>query len=62
MFRERNRSFLMPPPPEPLTPDSVIVISHESLMRVWLRLNRWADDEAQSMRMYHRLSETSVLY
>jgi uncharacterized RDD family membrane protein YckC len=31
-------------------------------MRVWERLNRWADEEAQSTRMYHRLSETAALY
>jgi uncharacterized RDD family membrane protein YckC len=62
VFRKSSRSFLMPPLPEPLTPDSVIDISHESLMRVWERLNRWADEEAQSTRTYRRLSETAALY
>jgi uncharacterized RDD family membrane protein YckC len=62
VFRKPSRSFLMPPLPEPLTVDSVIDISHEALMRVWERLNRWADEEAQSTRTYRRLSETAALY
>lgn len=62
VFRKPSRSFLMPPLPERLTPDSVIDISHESLMRVWERLNRWADQEAQSTATYRRLSETAALY
>jgi uncharacterized RDD family membrane protein YckC len=58
-FREPSRSFLMPPAPEPLEPEKVIDISHESLMRVWERLRRWADDEANSARLYRRLAETA---
>ena len=36
-FRKPSRSFLMPPLPEPLDADTVVDISHESLMRVWTR-------------------------
>jgi uncharacterized RDD family membrane protein YckC/energy-coupling factor transporter ATP-binding protein EcfA2 len=61
IFREPSRSFLMPPAPEPLEPEKVIDISHESLMRVWERLRRWADDEAISARRYRRLAETAAL-
>jgi uncharacterized RDD family membrane protein YckC len=60
-FREPSRSFLMPPVPEPLVPEKVIDISHESLMRVWERLRRWAEDEANSARRYRRLAETAAL-
>ncbi len=60
IFRRPSRSFLMPPLAEPLGPDSVIDISHESLMRVWLRLKTWADEEAQSARIYRRLRETAL--
>ena len=35
----------------------MVDISHESLMRVWQRLNTWADEEAQSARSYRRLAE-----
>ena len=61
VFREPSRSFLMPPAPEPLEPEKVIDISHESLMRVWARLRRWAEDEANSARRYRRLAETAAL-
>jgi dipeptidyl aminopeptidase/acylaminoacyl peptidase len=61
-FREPSRSFLMPPQSEVLEPDTVIDISHESLMRVWERLKVWADEEAQSAQFYHRISETAALH
>ncbi|UCE63021.1 MAG: ATP-binding protein [Nitrospirota bacterium] len=62
VFRQPSRSFLMPPDGELLEAETVIDISHESLMRVWERLNRWADEEARSARMYRRLAETSILH
>jgi len=61
-FRKPSRSFLMPPAGEILEADTVIDISHESLMRVWQRLSAWADAEAQSVQTYHRLVETSMLH
>ena len=62
VFRKPSRSFLMPPLAEALEPETVIDISHESLMRVWERLTRWADEEAQSAQRYRRLSETATEY
>ena len=62
VFREPSRSFVMPPAGEALHPETVIDISHESLMRVWERLQAWADEEAQSARLYRRLAETAVLH
>ena len=46
VFRDPSRSFLMPPAGEALEAETVIDISHESLMRVWERLIKWADEEA----------------
>jgi WD40 repeat protein len=62
VFREPSRSFLMPPATDALQPATVIDISHESLMRVWERLIKWADEEAQSARTYRRLAETADLH
>ncbi|PWT82033.1 MAG: hypothetical protein C5B57_09380, partial [Blastocatellia bacterium] len=62
VFRKPSRSFLMPSQPEQLQPETVIDISHESLMRVWQRLRIWVDEEAQSARLYSRLSDTAVLH
>jgi len=61
-FREKGRSFLMPPPDVPLTGETMIDISHESLIRGWHRLKAWVDEEAQSARVYRRLAETAKLH
>ena len=52
----------MPPASEALDAETIIDISHESLMRIWERLRRWTDEEAESARMYRRLAERAVLY
>ena len=62
VFRKPSRSFLMPPAGEALVVDTVIDISHESLMRVWERLKRWGDEEARSARTYRRLAETAEMH
>ena len=62
VFRRPSRSFLMPPAGDALKAETVIDISHESLMRVWERLIKWADEEAQSARTYRRLAETADLH
>jgi WD40 repeat protein len=61
-FRRKGRSFLMPPVEIPLTEESLIDISHESLIRNWQRLKVWVDEEARSARIYRRLAETATLY
>ncbi len=61
IFRKPGRTFLMPPPYIPLTNNSIVDISHESLMRVWDRLVKWADDEARSGDIYLRLAASAVL-
>ena len=61
-FRQEGRSFLMPPEKTRLHSDSLIDISHESLIRVWSRLSNWVDDEAQSARTYQRLAVSAVFH
>lgn len=61
LFRREDRAFLMPPIDISLTPDTVIDISHESLMRNWPRLNHLVREEAESAQMYMRLAETAIL-
>jgi len=61
-FRTPARSFITPRQNIPLTEDSIIDLSHESLMRLWDRLREWVDDEASSVQMYMRLSEASAMY
>ena len=61
-FRQQGRTFLMPMTHVSLTPETVIDVSHESLMRVWVRLRDWVEEEAASARIYRRLAETSSLF
>ena len=59
-FRRPGRSFLMTPVGT-LGPESMIDISHESLIRAWTRLKEWVEQESRSARIYKRLAETAVL-
>ena len=61
-FRQPGLSLLMPPASIELYSDSIIEISHESLMRIWTRLKSWVDDENESAKMYLRISEAAALY
>ncbi len=61
-FRQPGRSFLMPAAHIPLNSDSMIELSHESLMRIWNRLAGWVEDEFESASMYKRLSEAAAMY
>jgi tetratricopeptide (TPR) repeat protein len=61
-FRQPGRSFLIPPADRLLQPESLIDISHESLIRGWSRLRAWVDEEAASAEVYSRLAETAQLH
>jgi len=61
-FREPGRSLLMPAANVKLHSDSIIEISHESLMRIWQRLKKWVDEESDSAQMYKRLSDAAEMY
>ena len=61
-FREPGRSLLTPAHGLPLTSKSMVDISHESLMRIWVRLKNWVDDEAEAVQMYTRLAEAASMY
>jgi WD40 repeat protein len=61
-FRRPGRSFLMPPAGDALGAQTVVDISHESLMRVWQRLTRWSEDERESVKAYLRLAADAELH
>jgi tetratricopeptide (TPR) repeat protein len=62
VFRREGRTFLMPPEGVELEPDTIIDISHESLIRNWGRLREWVKDEADAARIYRRLTEAASAY
>lgn len=59
VFRQPGRNFLTPPPPVPLQPDTVLDISHESLIRQWQRLQDWVTEESKKAAMYLRLLDAA---
>lgn len=61
-FREPGRSLLTPSFGTTITSKSMVDISHESLMRIWVRLKNWVDDEAEAVQMYTRLAEAASMY
>ena len=58
-FRAKGRSFLTPVEGTPIDSETVIDISHESLMRIWDKLKTWVDEEFSSVQMYLRLAEAA---
>lgn len=62
VFRAPGRSFLTPSAAMTLHQDSVIDISHESLMRIWDKLRFWVDEEANAVHMYLKLAEAAGKY
>jgi len=61
-FRAKSRSFLTPGEDIMMDSDTVVDISHESLMRIWDKLKSWVDEEFSSVQMYLRLAEASSQY
>jgi WD40 repeat protein len=61
-FRDPSRSLLTPSHGVNMSSKSMVDISHESLMRIWVRLKNWVDDEADAVQMYSRLAEAASMY
>jgi hypothetical protein len=65
-FRAAPAFFLMPPAPSELTAETVIDISHESLIRQWPQISGddkhtgWLQDEARDGRHYNVLVEDAI--
>ncbi len=62
VFREPTCSFLTPPAGVPLQADTVLDISHESLIRQWHRMSQWVQTEAESAAIFRRLTGTALLW
>jgi WD40 repeat protein len=59
-FRGQGRSFLMPRAEVPLDSDTVVDMSHESLIRQWERLSVWVTEEAEAGTTYRRLTDAAT--
>jgi|GEM_PF-1237290 len=54
-FRSRSCCLLLPPDDVGLEPDTVLDVSHESLIRQWDRLRAWTTEERKWADTYRRL-------
>lgn len=54
-FRASDCNFLRPPAPQQIDDDSIIDISHESLIRQWSSLSEWFSEEARASALWARL-------
>ena len=61
-FRQPDRPFLVPSHEIEIDSDTIVELSHESLMRLWPRLRNWMREEAESVILYKRLAEASKSY
>jgi hypothetical protein len=61
-FRTQQRTFLTPPENVPLEAESIIDISHESLIRNWPRLERWAKQESIAAGELRRLRHSAAAF
>lgn len=58
-FRRPDRCMLSPTE-APLSADTVLDLSHESLVRQWHTLAAWSADEAESADLYRRLADWAL--
>jgi len=62
IFDKAGHPFLGYQHSTPLSSESRIELSHESLINIWDRLRQWVNEEDESIRMYLNLSKASALY
>lgn len=62
VFRSSDRSFLVPKLEQKIVDNTFIDISHESLLRLWIKLRKWIKEERESIDNYIGLSESAALY
>jgi len=60
-FRMAGRAFMMPQTGA-ITQDTMLDISHESLMRVWQRLIDWVEEEYDHVEIYLQLTKAAQQY
>ncbi len=61
-FRKPGRTILTPSSDVELTDETIIDISHESLMRIWEVLAEWLEEEHEAIKEYLYISEAAELH
>ena len=57
VFRTPDRAFLNPPRPERLKADTLIELSHESIVRHWSKIQDWKKKEMEAEQKYLKLDK-----
>lgn len=64
-FQEDDRNFLLPPPGQPLRPNTYLDVSHEALLRRWHLFSEWLREEREAVaelgRLVHRAKGGALL-
>jgi len=60
LYAAREHSLLVCSPPGSTTEDTVVDISHESLIVGWANLKSWVDQEAESVKWYASAAEDTL--
>jgi len=62
VFRAPEYSFMTPSKEVPLTGESILDLTHESIIRLWSTLRRWMDEEEASVKLYRHLAVSAEQY
>lgn len=62
VFRAPEYSFLTPSKEIPLNGESILDLTHESIIRLWDTLRRWMDEEETSVKLYRNLAAAAGQY
>lgn len=62
VFRAPEYSFLTPSKEVPLTRESILDLTHESIIRLWDTLRKWMDEEEASVKLYRNLATSAGQY
>lgn len=62
VFRSPEYSFLTPSKEVPLNGESILDLTHESIIRLWGTLRKWMDEEEASVRLYRQLAGAAAQY
>lgn len=62
VFRSPEYSFLTPSKEVPLNGESILDLTHESIIRLWGNLRKWMDEEEASVKLYRQLASAAAQY
>lgn len=62
VFRAPEYSFITPVQELELTEDSIIDLTHESIIKLWESLRKWLDEEEASRKLYLKLADAAALH